>query len=462
MPYDPDWVSDEDGVGHSATAAEVPAAAEYSDQEEEPYGIDEGRQDLDEGDMDVDLPQPDPSEHEEKRDMTPRNRPHEGATAVAKPKQLAVVLHSSPRRDGFTPVNDAPDSGEGPTDLVTSDIVHDARIMRREASAVKATTALPAPQPPTSSVPFPIPTTITPQPKKRGRPFGWRLGSGPYSAMWGEAPSSAPRSKPKKPASSDSKPRRRPGRKPAPTARQVYLQLNPHFVSFRCEWENCPAELQNFETLRRHLIMVHGRPTSASSIPSAPSRPSSSTSRPSSSPQPPRAPALLTCKWRSCTHPPLPSRESFVAHIDETHMPPFLWHVGDGPRNASPAAPAPAPDPSGPAGDASARLPAYLLDARGVQVTPSVRDQQLENEDDRKKRQARINRILQQRDNNAPEEPQYTPDELAAMAAAVSEKKARQRMFQEYAERVCGKAAGVGGDGKGKQVYGPEWRGLSA
>jgi hypothetical protein len=78
-------------------------------------------------------------------------------------------------------------------------------------------------------------------------------------------------------------------------------------------------------------------------------------------------------------------------------------------------------------------------------VTPSIATQQLETEDDRKKRQARLNRVLLQRDRNAPPEPDYSPRELEMIAKVVGEKRARQRMLREYAERVSGGGEGLEG-----------------
>ncbi|SPQ27597.1 f65721b8-3178-4fee-ab56-862a58cfbcc9 [Thermothielavioides terrestris] len=261
--------------------------------------------------------------------------------------------------------------------------------------------------------------------------------------------SSTPRPKPKKPTS-ELKPRKRPGRKPAPSARQIYLQLNPHFIRFRCEWQDCPAELQNLETLRKHILVVHGPPAQQ-----------------------------LTCKWATCVSPPLPTRDAFAAHVETAHLCPFLWHAGDGPRNSTPSPSFPL-HPRRPASnnlrhhprqqtdssnstsnnnnnnnnsnntnDADDPLPAYLFDAAGNQVTPSVRDQQTETDEDRRRRAARIARALAQRDRNAPDEPEYTARELEDMAAAAAAKRAAQRMFREYADRV--RRGGEGWEG---------WRGL--
>jgi hypothetical protein len=213
-----------------------------------------------------------------------------------------------------------------------------------------------------------------------------------------------PRPKPKKPTG-EHKPRARPGRKPAPTPRQLYLKLNPHFISFRCEWENCPAELQNLETLRKHLLIVHGRPPSTTT----------------SSPKP------ITCKWAACPSASFPSLPSFTTHLETAHLLPHLWHAGDGPRNTTTATTTNNPPPP---------LPSYLFNAQGDQVTPSITTQQLENDDDRKRRQARIQRVLLLRDRHAPEEPEYTEREREIIGEVFGAKQARLRMLGAYAEMV--------------------------
>ncbi|KAK4038101.1 hypothetical protein C8A01DRAFT_17762 [Parachaetomium inaequale] len=443
MPYDPDWdLEEEVGTGLNTPDA-APDQGSLSSEHDlngmpaEGEGEEEEQQgDYAQDDMEVDLPGSNQLQYPgQNPDAIPRKSlPFPGAAAAGKLPQVAVVLHSSPRRVSFTaPADELADDFDGETSLVTSGIVPQPRI-QHEQLAAKPQAAPPKPQP--AVAPFPIPT-ITPQPKKRGRPVGWRLGHGSYSALRaGLLPGSAtPRPKPKKPTS-EQKVRRRPGRKPAPTARQLYLKLNPHFVAFRCEWENCPAELQNLETLRKHLLVVHGRPP----------RPTSSSS--SSSPPPQQQP--LACKWATCTHPPLPSRDSFAAHLETAHLLPYLWHVGDGPRNSTPTTTLSLTTTTTTTTTTATTLPRYLFNALGEQVTPSVHTQQVENEDDRKKRQARINRVLRLRDQNAPEEPEYTARELEIIGEVVGAKRARKRMFREYAERVCGGGgvgAGVGGGG---------------
>ncbi|KAK0705314.1 hypothetical protein B0H67DRAFT_649659 [Lasiosphaeris hirsuta] len=304
--------------------------------------------------------------------------------------------------------------------------------------AAKKAAAAPA----SASIPAPVPTN-TRVLGRRGRPTNWRPGSGSYTTVRGTAGSSAPRPKPKKPAA-EGKRRGRPPKNPPLTPREIYLKLTPKFIPFICEWEGCPAELQNLETLRRHLLIVHGKST--------------------------------TCKWADCSSKhemplDLPTREAFEAHIEQAHLVPYAWHLGDGPRNSSGYSPDPTAVPpinplsvavlnkrgngkgKGKGRDDTPPLPTYLFDAHGNQVTPSVHNQQLETDEDRRKRRQRLARLNQQRDNNAPEEPIRSREEIAAMSAAISAKKARQRMFRDYRVAVCG-----GGDGKPPK-YGEEWRG---
>ncbi|KAK4154263.1 hypothetical protein C8A00DRAFT_14573 [Chaetomidium leptoderma] len=418
MPYDPDWDlggeggTDIDTLGAAAGYRSLSLENDMGGMRMEEVMDEEGQQDDDEQgqedweeaeDMAVDTPRPGQDRYSERDpDATPRSRlPFPGA-----PK-MEVILHSSPRRVAFTaPLDDGDDNL---ANLVTSDIVPGPRNKRPEESAARAQVMAPkAQQPAVHSTTLP---SITPQPKKRGRPVGWRLGHGSYSALRSGLPPGSPIARPpaKKPTG-EGKVRRRPGRKPAPTARQVYLKLNPHFLSFRCEWENCPAELQNLETLRKHLLIVHGGPSE----------------------QQQQAQQTLRCKWSTCTTSPLPSLETFTTHLETAHLLPYLWHAGDGPRNNSSSS---SPKTSG--------LPSYLFSPDGKhQVTPSIDSQQQENDDDRKKRQARINRVLVLRDRHAPPEPEYTPREVEIIGEVMRAKRARQRMFGEYAARVCGGGGG--------------------
>ncbi|KAK1832181.1 hypothetical protein QBC39DRAFT_238568, partial [Podospora conica] len=302
--------------------------------------------------------------------------------------RVAVVLQSSPVKGDFVPIPaDQLDNTAG--DLITSDLVPQAN----RVSVLSTPSHQPLdPMPP----PFPIPT-VTPslglQPKKRGRPFGWKPGSGPYSAMNGSTP--RPRA-PKNPG--DRKRTGRPPKNPPLSARELYLSLTPHFIRFLCEWPSCPAELHNAATLRQHILIVHGQPTA----------PHTNT---------------IPCHWNNCAAAPFPSRAAFAAHVDKAHLLRVLWHAGDGPQNTSDLGPPAAP---------SRR---YLFDhATGtVQVTPSVDEQRRETEDERRAREARLERVRRQYEAEAPEEEPYTAREVKAIAEALEAKQRRKKMFDDYA-----------------------------
>lgn len=455
MPYDPDWdLEEEDRTTPNLPGAEADyrrSPFEYDldgmrvmeKKEEEQQGNYEDEQDdFEEAEeaeemekmeeMEVDLLRSDQSQPSEKHpNATPRSHlPFLGAE-LGKLPQVEVVLHSSPRRPAFiAPPAEPTDENPDNTNLVTSDIMPKPKNKQPEDLAAKAQVVPPTTKPPVAPTP---PPTGTPQPKKRGRPVGWRAGHGSYAALrQGLPPGTAtPRPKPKKPTG-EHKPRGRPGRKPAPTARQLYLKLNPHFISFRCEWENCPAELQNLETLRKHLLIVHGRPPPTTT----PTPPPFSTTFATTTAEEPSIP----CKWASCPSAPFPSLQSFTTHLETAHLLPHLWHVGDGPRNTTTS---PTSTPTTP----NTTLPPYLFNAQGTQVTPSITTQELENEDDRKRRQARIHRVLALRDQHAPEEPDYTEREKEIIGEVFAAKQAKLRMLGAYAEWV-----GKGGAGEGWRV----------
>lgn len=174
------------------------------------------------------------------------------------------------------------------------------------------------------------------------------------------------------PKSRGPKRRGRPPRPPPPTARIVWETMTPpKYVPFPCEWENCRAELQNAQTLRKHIRVVHGQ----------------------------RAP--LVCRWAKCAQagqPPVFSQDfEFQAHVDKAHLEPCLWHVGEGQSNSSCVV-------KKAASAQQDEIPDYLLGPDGGQVTPSVRDQAVEDALTYRDNRRRLRRILFQRDANAPSE----------------------------------------------------------
>lgn len=178
--------------------------------------------------------------------------------------------------------------------------------------------------------------------------------------------------------------------------RAIFEKLRPRYVPFLCEWEGCPAELQNVDTLRRHVLAVHGRD----------------------------AVARGSCRWGKCAAAAAAGRaedqagggrrgrrtvfasaDEFGSHVEDWHLVPFVWHVGDGPRNTVVEYKVKTPD------EAAVDLPDYLFDEEGNQVTPSVLNQEFENDEERKERRRRLHRLLLERDRNAPEEVLMEEDE---------------------------------------------------
>ncbi|KAI1110023.1 hypothetical protein F5Y14DRAFT_430306 [Nemania sp. NC0429] len=232
--------------------------------------------------------------------------------------------------------------------------------------------------------------------KKRGRPKGWKPGT-PYSTdpesryrkremkatlLQGQGQGT---DRGKDPSQiQEVKRRGRPPLPPEPTIRELYLRSKPGYIPYKCEWELpvsndslmqkpsiCPAELQNMDTLRRHVLHVHGG-------------------------QEP-----LGCRFPRCRDhdPPLrfKTADEFERHMETRHFRVFLWHLGEGPQNNGIET----------LRDKAGKLPAYLFDKDGSQVTPSVVDQRIENDLQRKERKRRLRRLLYQQNENAPSEEEW-------------------------------------------------------
>ncbi|OTA05362.1 C2H2 transcriptional regulator [Trichoderma parareesei] len=170
--------------------------------------------------------------------------------------------------------------------------------------------------------------------------------------------------------------RGRPPKAPSPLPWQVYRSLQTSFVAFLCEWSGCRAELHNLDTLRRHIHVVHCR----------------------------RAPPFI-CRWGACAQMSaseceFPDVPSLKEHVAEAHLVPFSWHVGDGPRNSGGPVKHPLEDDE---------VPDYLKDEQGNQVTPSVRDQQVEDFATFKQNRRKLKDLLFQMNENLPSEESDSP-----------------------------------------------------
>ncbi|KAL3962261.1 hypothetical protein ACCO45_003784 [Purpureocillium lilacinum] len=217
--------------------------------------------------------------------------------------------------------------------------------------------------PPTSaSTPVPGPAS-----GGRGRPKGWKPGMS-YSVMRGNGPPGSvgrPRQVKVKAGAPPLPPgmakrRGRPPKGPSPPPDAVYRSLRPQFVEFLCEWAGCKAELHNLETLRRHVFAIHGRSE--------------------------------MCLWAKCAalEPPrtLTNGDEFRQHVVEAHLVPGSRDEYDNDDDNT----------------SKARVPAFLLDADGNQVTPSVREQQTEDLATWRSNRRKLKELLIRRNDALPDE----------------------------------------------------------
>lgn len=166
-------------------------------------------------------------------------------------------------------------------------------------------------------------------------------------------------------------------------AREMYLNSKPEYTPFECEWRDpaaypannegkCPAELQNLETLRRHIRYVHGYEND------------------------------FVCRWGKCAREAEPvifkTDAAWKQHIEDEHLLPYAWHMGDGIQNQGVDELKVKDDPE--------KLPEYLF-KDGVQVTPSVKDQQFENTAGMLGRKRKLREIRRQANENAPTEQEF-------------------------------------------------------
>jgi hypothetical protein len=219
--------------------------------------------------------------------------------------------------------------------------------------------------------------TLASQPSAgRGRPKGWKPGMS-YSSL--REPNAVARpvrqAKPKTLLLGSTKRRGRPPKAPSPLPWQVYRSLEKSFAAFLCEWRGCKAELHNLDTLRRHILVVHCR------------------KRPT------------VCQWGKCGKQVIavvfPDQQSLRIHIEQAHLIPFSWHVGDGPQNDSSRRQLPEEE----------EIPDYLKDECGNQVTPSVRDQEVEDFATYKNNRQKLKDLLVRMNENLPSEESDSPND---------------------------------------------------
>ncbi|KAK5165416.1 uncharacterized protein LTR77_008945 [Saxophila tyrrhenica] len=189
--------------------------------------------------------------------------------------------------------------------------------------------------PPTPSLPSPADMASSCQPlgysafqqidpltgkKKKGRPFGWKKSVHSREAQ-GLTPAKAGHSIRPKPAHANAS---------TPAAAEP---AEPHYQVYRCEWAGCKSALHNLETLKKHIVKVHGR----------------------------QEERQFECDWKGCLEGTLDGIEPWLAHVDEAHLTPIAWKLGDGPSAGDPSSFRESP-----------QIPSYLKDSYGRAVTPAI------------------------------------------------------------------------------------------
>ncbi|KAK6435367.1 hypothetical protein LTR95_008442 [Oleoguttula sp. CCFEE 5521] len=160
--------------------------------------------------------------------------------------------------------------------------------------------------------------------KTKGRPKGWRKSVHSREAQG--LPPAAAGSKPL--GSGGGRTSYRPPTQPLQEAEyQVY----------KCEWQGCRAELHSLDTLRKHIVKLHGRPGEDDEY---------------------------ACLWTKCKvskgldRPAVfPDIAPWVKHVEKEHLEPIAWRLGDGPRSGLPA---------------THDTDAYLSDSHGRSITPII------------------------------------------------------------------------------------------
>jgi hypothetical protein len=104
-----------------------------------------------------------------------------------------------------------------------------------------------------------------------------------------------------------------------------------------------------------------------------------------------------------------PGEKELERHLEERHLVPFSWHIGDGPRNSMVAAADSRKRKTD--SDEDEDIPDYLKDASGHQVTPSIKGQAVEDYVTWRSNRVKLKQLLLERDRNLPSEDEESPVE---------------------------------------------------
>ncbi|KAF5667622.1 hypothetical protein FHETE_5680 [Fusarium heterosporum] len=287
---------------------------------------------------------------------------HIGSLAIIGQQSLPAVLNKSPIHTTTYSENSFGEEGGDDDVPVQSDLTPRGNPnMLSKPVEVSQTPSVGAAQ-------IAIPNDETSTARRRGRPKG---SSSKLKGLPATAASSrdARQVKPRPHLNGFPKRRGRPPKPPSPPPETIYYKVEASFVPFLCEWRDCKAELHNLDTLRRHIYIVHGDSDQ--------------------------------CLWGKCGNRDAISEfeddERFKRHVEEAHLVPFSWHVGDGPNNSKDW------DVLN-KGPTEEEVPDYLKDKHGNQVTPWIRDQQEEDHLTWKKNRRKLKELRDRMNDNLPDE----------------------------------------------------------
>lgn len=290
---------------------------------------------------------------------------HTGSLAPSSQSSLGAGLKRLPADiNGYREVSLEEDDFDAPvmSDLAPRPRGRPPKTLSRPVDA--STTSVPSePRTNTSSA-----ATLKTPARKRGRPKGSlnKLKNVSTAAAGRQARQVKPRPHPDGFVGFPKR-RGRPPKLPSPPPRDLYYKTDAPFFPFLCEWMDCKAELHNLETLRRHVYIVHGD--------------------------------SIECMWGKCGRleepPEFEEDEAFREHMEEAHLVPLSWHVGDGPNNLGEQSLQKKNDDD---------IPDYLKDEHGNQVTPSIRDQEEEDLLTWRKNRRKLKELLIRMNDNLPDE----------------------------------------------------------
>ncbi|KAK0901551.1 hypothetical protein LTS16_020247 [Friedmanniomyces endolithicus] len=184
--------------------------------------------------------------------------------------------------------------------------------------------------------------------KKKGRPFGWRKSVHSREAQGLE---------PQYPKGSGG-----PGGAGGPSRKAAAGEkalVEAKYQVWKCGWRGCKAELHNLDTLKKHVVKVHGKANGRREF---------------------------ECLWKGCEGggqvgkgkgkqtaqgeedddddddvevASFPDLARWLEHVNKSHLQPIAWKLGDGPRG-------------GTSDYNNTDSEAYLSDAQGRSVTPRI------------------------------------------------------------------------------------------